>query len=453
MFVIDYQWKKSRPLALLTCVFLGAVVYYLVFLSFLNIPSLYRVSVGEPVFFGEGLPPQLSSRITAFVKGDGGGKLLWHEGALAAGFFYPYQQKTPIAAVPGLIDLDFRLFGIFPLKHVTLQVLPPVKVLVGGHSIGVLLNSRGVLVVGYAEVRGPDGKISCPARQAGLVPGDLILQIENTDVQSDTQVSSLIDRLARQKGVLRLRIKHQGTVCERLIKPVYCQETRRFRVGLYVRDGTAGVGTLTFVEPLSGKYGALGHVIVSSENNELLDLSDGRIVKAWIQGVHRGGRGRIGEKIGLFNSSGQIAGEIEKNTRCGIFGRMNTLLSNPLYPQPIPVALGHQVREGRARLLTVIRGDLIEAFDVDIIHVFPRPRSDGKAFVIKITDPELLRSTGGIIQGMSGSPIIQNGRLVGAVTHVFINDPTRGYGVAAEAMLEEAGLLAGKEMEATASSD
>lgn len=378
---------------------------------------------------------------------DGGQRLRWKTGDVVAQTFYPFLEQSPIAAVPGIIDLDLRLFGIFPLKRVTLEVVPPVKVIVGGHSIGVLLHAEGVIVLGYADIRGSgDSTGVSPARQAGILPGDVIVKIEGKSVQSDSQLSYLIDQMARKRDELRIQIKRGGICKEYRVKPIYCPETKRYRVGLYVRDGAAGIGTLTFYEPNTKIYGALGHMIIDTGTNKSLDLQDGRIVGAPVQGIQRGERGKIGEKVGIFLGNGRITGDIKKNTIYGIFGTMNSALGNPLYTKLIPVAMGYQITKGKAQMLTVLNGEKIEVFDVEIQSVFSQPRPDGKAFIIKVTDPELLDRAGGIVQGMSGSPIIQNGRLIGAVTHVFINDPTRGYGVLAESMLEEAGLLSVKEM-------
>ncbi|MDH7576238.1 MAG: SpoIVB peptidase [Bacillota bacterium] len=433
-------WRR-RLLSLLLFIFLGACLFTLFFQSFVMFPSNYRVSVGEQVKFRNFLPHQISTKITASVSQDPEGMLKWQKARLTEQAFHPFLDESPIAALPGQVHLELRLFGKLPLKRVTVEVVPPIKVVPGGHSIGVLLHTQGVMVVGYAGIADTLGRQICPAREAGISPGDIILEIENTPVRSDAQVSFLIDQLARKKEVLNFRVKHQGALQEYQIKPIFCQETRRYRIGLYVRDSAAGVGTLTFFEPKTKKYGALGHVITDSETNRWLDLRDGKIVRATVQGIQQGQRGRIGEKVGLFLGNENTAGNIDKNTKYGIFGTLTENLNNPLFPKPIPVALGHQVREGPAQLLTVLNGEKIESFSIEIQNIFPQPRPDGKAFILKITDSELLNRTGGIVQGMSGSPIIQNGRLIGAVTHVFINDPTRGYGVLSESMLEEAGLL------------
>jgi len=166
----------------------------------------------------------------------------------------------------------------------------------------------------------------------------------------------------------------------------------------------------------------------------------GRIVKADIQGIKPGKKGEPGEKIGIFNGD-ELRGNIEINSHFGIFGRLNKPLDNPYYKNGIPIALSNQIKEGPAEIITVISGDKLEKFDIRILRVLPQHQPTGKGLVIQITDPRLLKATGGIIQGMSGSPIIQEGKLVGAVTHVFVNDPTKGYGCLAEWMLLEAGIV------------
>jgi len=225
------------------------------------------------------------------------------------------------------------------------------------------------------------------------------------------------------------------------VNPVYCQETGRYRVGLYIRDSAAGVGTLTFYEPNTRIYGALGHVIADAETNHQIAKGEGKIINASIQGIQQARRGQPGEKIGIFTDSQIILGDIQKNTEAGIFGRLLSHLDNELYPHPVPVAFAQQVETGPARILTVVDNEKIESFSIEITKIVPQRLPNGKNLVIQITDSRLLSLTGGIIQGMSGSPIIQKNRLVGAVTHVFVNEPTKGYGILAEWMLTETGLL------------
>jgi stage IV sporulation protein B len=434
--------SKRRLYGLLSAFFLAACIYSVFFQSFSLIPSHYRVNVGDQIIFGNIFPPQISGRITASVSNDCKEMLKWQPGETGQEF-QPFLGRAPVAAVPGRIDLNLKLFGILPLKRITLQVAPPVQVMVGGQSIGVLLHTEGVIVSGFSDVTSSDGKSYCPARKAGIAPGDVITGIEGVNVQCDAQVSQLVDQFARRKGTVHLQVKRRGVAASYDIKPVLCRETRRYRIGLFVRDGTAGVGTLTFFDPVTKKYGALGHVITNSETSEWLDLKDGKIVGAAVEGIQKGQRGKIGEKIGLFQGDRTMSGNIEKNTQYGIFGVLQTILPNQLYPNPVPVAVGGQIRDGSAQMLTVLDGENIEAFNVEIQTVFPQPRPDGKSFIIRVVDPQILSRTGGIIQGMSGSPIVQDGKLVGAVTHVFINDPTRGYGISAELMMDEAGLFPG----------
>jgi stage IV sporulation protein B len=422
---------RRQLLGLLFFFFVGTASFFLVFQSFLGIPSHYRVSVGEKLDFGiSSLPSQISKLVTVYVRESE--KVSWQQQSCG----------PPVALAPGSIDLELRVFHFLPLKRVTVEVVPPAKVVAGGHSIGVLLQKEGVMVVGYADISCSDGKKCCPAKEAGIEPGDLILRVEGTPVHSNTQLSSLIDQLAHEKEALEFEVKHQGKLRHLVLRPKYCPQVKRYRIGLYVRDGTAGMGTLTFYDPQTKRYGALGHSVLDPDTNRSIEIEKGQIVEASVQGILQGKRGRIGEKLGFFVNKSRILGSIEENSKFGIFGKLEQEVPNPIFPEPLPVALNtSQIREGPAEILTVLQGEKIESFQVEIQKVFLYPRSDGKAFILKITDPQLLQKTGGIVQGMSGSPVIQDGRLVGAVTHVFVNDPTRGYGILAGLMLEEAELI------------
>jgi stage IV sporulation protein B len=205
---------------------------------------------------------------------------------------------------------------------------------------------------------------------------------------------------------------------------------------LYVRDGVVGVGTMTFWDPQTQYYAALGHIIMDADTKQGINVLQGKVVSASIQTIKPGKPGLPGEKIGVFNESGAISGNIIKNSSYGIYGKTNARVTNPLSSLTTEVAYAHQVKTGRAQILTVINGEDIEKFDIEIQKVYPE-RQNGKGMVIRVTDSRLLSVTGGIIQGMSGSPIIQNNRIVGAVTHVFLNDPQSGYGVFMDNILSE----------------
>ena len=434
------ELSKRRLYGLLSAFFLAVCIYTVFFQSFSLIPSHYRVNVGDQIVFGNMFPPQISGRITASVSNSCQAMLNWQPGE-AGQEFQPFLGRAPVAAVPGRIDLNLKLFGILPLKQISLQVVTPVQVMVGGQSIGVLLHTDGVIVAGFSDVTGSDGKSYCPARQAGIASGDVITGIEGVNVQCDAQVSELVDQYARRQGTVHLQVKRRGVVTSYDIKPVFCRETRRYRIGLFVRDGAAGVGTLTFFDPKTKKYGALGHVITNSETSEWLDLRDGKIVGAAVEGIQKGQRGKIGKKSVCFWATGPCPVILKKTPNMAFMEYCTTVFPIHFTRAPVPVAVGGQIREGPAQMLTVLDGEHIEAFNIEIQTVFPQPRPDGKSFIIRVVDPQILSRAGGIIQGMSGSPIVQDGKLVGAVTHVFINDPTRGYGISAELMMDEAGLF------------
>lgn len=337
--------------------------------------------------------------------------------------------------------VQFRFLGLVPIRTVQVDVVPSLKLIPGGHSIGVVLHSRGVIVVGISPiVTGNEGEVS-PAKDAGIHIGDVILSINGTAVQSDNQVAEVIDSSGREENELDICLKRGDEQMNIKLKPVLCDETKRYRVGLFVRDSVAGVGTLTFYDPDSHAYGALGHIITDSDTNQPIDCEQGKIVSATVSGIQQGIRGQPGEKIGVFIEEDKLLGNIQKNTKFGIYGKMNKALPNELYSEAIPVASMNQVQIGDAEILTVVDGQKIERFHIDIQKINLQESPEGKGLVIKVTDPSLLEKTGGIVQGMSGSPIIQNGKIVGAVTHVFVHDPTKGYGCFVDWMLMEVGAV------------
>ncbi|WP_206812778.1 SpoIVB peptidase [Paradesulfitobacterium ferrireducens] len=341
---------------------------------------------------------------------------------------------------PQVMEISYKLFGIFPLKTNKVEVMPSLMLIPGGQSIGVSLQTQGVIIVGQAPVMGQDGKKRYPAKEAGVEIGDVILKIDGKEVHSDQEVAEAIHQAGASQGKVGLLLKHKGEIIEKSVATVYCPETSRHRIGLYVRDEAAGVGTLTFIDPVTRKYGALGHIINDADTNQRIEVADGKIVNSSIYGIEKGSRGHPGEKVGSFDTNSMFSGSIEKNTMTGIFGVLNGQISNPYFERAIPVGWESEVKEGPAKIYTVIQGDRIQEYDVNIERILSH-RTDAKNMVIRVTDPELIKATGGIIQGMSGSPIVQDGKLIGAVTHVFVNDSLRGYGVFMQNMLRESGIL------------
>lgn len=405
-------------------------------ISFFSIPTQQRVVVGDQLKFDIKFPERLLKQFSVYVDSKSQ-NVLNLNGLDMSGKLYNYYDGMPLATSPGTANVQLRLFGILPVKNVQVQVLPQTKLVPGGHSVGVLLHSEGVIVVGQSIVQDKQGHRHNPAAEAGLKVGDVILKINGKTVTSDTQVASIIDQAGKTNKKIIIKYKRDNEINETEIKPILCGETGRYRIGLYIRDSAAGVGTLSFYNPATGRYGALGHVISDADTNKPIEIGDGKIVRASIQGIQAGLKGRPGEKIGMFINDKQFAGSIDKNTKFGIYGTMNENLTNPFYNSPIPIALADQIKEGPAEMLTVLDGEKIEKFQVRIKKIIHQQTPDSKGLIIEVTDSRLLKRTGGIIQGMSGSPLIQDGKLIGAVTHVFINDPTKGYGCFIEWMLME----------------
>lgn len=402
-----------------------------------NLKNDLRILEGEKHYVN------IASPLSVHVKGDKDGVISLN-GNPVSSQICKLNLSTPLilsAQGQGSVNLEFRLFGIIPLRQMTVNVLPEKKLIPGGHSIGIKLHSNGVLVVGHHLVQGREHAAS-PAKEAGIEIGDVILSIDGTRLDDANQVSDIIAKNGSANRSMRFAVKRGETFFTRDVTPIYCRETGRMRIGLYVRDSAAGVGTMTFYDPETGAYGALGHVITDVDTSQPIEVRDGQVVKANIVNIKAAKRGYPGEKTGIFQESRDILGTIEKNCMFGIFGRMIQMEPVPgSINKPIPIALMAQVEEGPAEILTVIEGEQIERFDIEIQRVYNQTRPGDKGMVIRITDDRLLEATGGIVQGMSGSPIIQKGRIVGAVTHVFVNDPTRGYGIFIEWMVMESGIL------------
>ncbi|MCQ2011470.1 MAG: SpoIVB peptidase [Sporolactobacillus sp.] len=321
-----------------------------------------------------------------------------------------------------------------------------IRLIPGGQSIGVQLSTKGVLVVGYHLVTTTGGEES-PGESAGIRVGDVITKINGKSMQSITDVRRLM-RAAKSGDQLQVTLIRQRTMVKKHLIPIMDAQNRHCQMGLFIRDSASGIGTMTFYDPNTGSYGALGHVISDRDTGQPIMVKDGRIVRSIVQAIDRGREGKPGEKIAFFPENAVSIGSVSKNTPFGIFGKMekNYMMRSEMMNAALPIAKAEQVKEGPAKILTVLNGNKVEAFDIRILNSIPQKHPATKGLVIKITDPRLLKATGGIIQGMSGSPIIQNGKLVGAVTHVFVNDPTSGYGVHIEWMIDETNVNHGHQV-------
>ncbi|WP_227938455.1 SpoIVB peptidase [Alkalihalobacillus deserti] len=328
----------------------------------------------------------------------------------------------------------------FPVKSIDVKSLPKKEVIPGGQSIGVKLNTEGVLVVGHHLVETDDGS-SSPGEAAGIEIGDMILKIDGHEIQRMSQVGEYVQAAGDERRAVKMEIKRDHQTIEKDLTPLKAKGEHSYRMGLYIRDSAAGVGTLTFYDPESKKYGALGHVISDVDTQKPIVVHDGQIIRSSVTSIEKGSNGDPGEKLASLSEQREVLGSIEKNSSFGIFGTLKEAnLKNNIHDKKMPIALSTHVKEGPAKILTVVEGENVEEYDIEIVSSVPQKQPATKGMVIKVTDPKLLEATGGIVQGMSGSPIIQDGKIIGAVTHVFVNDPTSGYGCHISWMLEEAGV-------------
>ncbi|KUK09738.1 MAG: Sporulation protein IVB [Caldanaerobacter subterraneus] len=345
------------------------------------------------------------------------------------------KDKITIEAVnTGKANLDVKLFGFLPLKHINVDVVPTIKVVPGGQAIGVKLNTKGALVVGYSDIMGEDGKIYSPYKEGKIQIGDIILEVNGVEIKQAEDITNIANKL--QGKALKLKINRKNAILYTVIHPVKSKEDKQYRIGLWVRDHTAGIGTLTFYYPSQKVYAALGHAITDIDTGHMLSVENGEIMNTRITSIDQGRRSKPGELKGVFFEEIDAIGNILKNTQFGIYGYMYKDFKNEFYGE-IPVAYQGQIKEGPAKILATIDNKGVQEFDVEIVKKVYQESPTPKGMIVRIVDKNLLAKTGGIIQGMSGSPIIQNGKLVGAITHVFVNDPSKGYAVYAEWMINE----------------
>ncbi len=304
-----------------------------------------------------------------------------------------------------------------------------------GRTAGIKMYAGGVIVTELSDVQTSSGTV-CPAKAAGLQPGDLITRVDGVTV---TTADGLVNAINAKLEAVELTVKRgtQQRTCR--LTPAVESGSGRRKIGAFVRDSLAGIGTITFYDPESGVFGALGHGISEGETGILMPLASGSLIASTVTGVQRGERGTPGSLIGSFDLSSD-AGTLHGNLDTGLFG---VLRKEELYPEllsaaPIPVGTAAEVQPGAAVILANVSGDQVQAYDIEIVRILSRD-SATKNLYLRVTDPALLDATGGIVQGMSGSPILQNGKLIGAVTHVLVSDPTCGYGILIEKMLNSAG--------------
>ena len=308
-------------------------------------------------------------------------------------------------------------------------MLPETKVVPVGKVIGLKLYTNGVLIVGMTEIDGEK-----PYEYTGLKEGDTILEINNTEIDSIEKLKEVVNKSNGEE--LELKYLRDGTISVSNIKPVQTN-TDEYKLGLWVRDAATGVGTITYYEPESGKFAALGHGIVDVDTDKLIDIESGEVVTSSIVAIKKGEQGIPGEIKGTIMNQTSI-GEVTKNTDFGIYGNLtNTASLNINSQKAIDVALRSEIKTGNAKVLCTLENGVTKEYDIEIKKIYANNNSDNKSMLIKVTDEDLLNQTGGIIRGLSGAPIIQNGKFCGAVTHVLVSDPTMGYAVFGDLMIKE----------------
>lgn len=302
----------------------------------------------------------------------------------------------------------------------------------GGSVIGVTLESNGILVLGTGNVTGQDKHIYAPAEKI-LKEGDIILKADGIELNDK---EALLDAVEKSNEDVTLTVFRDSKLIDVNVTPVKCIEDGSKKIGVWVRDSTQGIGTLTYIDPEDFSFGALGHGVYDADTGGLMALKSGNVVGSTLTGIRKSEKGVPGELSGVLNKS-MIFGNVKGNTKCGIYGKVSSDTVEMLYSDPIPVASIEEIQTGEASILCSLDGKEVKKYKISIESVNADASDADKGLVIRITDDELKNAAGGIVQGMSGSPIIQNGKLIGAVTHVFVREPTKGYGIFAASMIEE----------------
>lgn len=329
-------------------------------------------------------------------------------------------------------ESDIKLFGVIPVKTATVTYTETQSVYVSGESFGIKLYTDGVIVVGTKDVEAENGTCN-PAAEAGIEKGDIIVSINSTKVTSSTQVEEILNDNSGDE--YKIVVKRDGNYKTFSLSPVYSPSTGSYKVGIWVRDSTAGIGTVTFYNPSNSSIAALGHPITDVDTNEIMPILNGEAVKANVTKVYKSSNGEAGSICCDFTN--EVIASLTSNSTSGVYGKYDMITDDSrLYR----VATAQEVEKGEAQILCTVDDTGPQFYSVEITKVSYR-NGEEKNMVIKVTDETLIEKTGGIVQGMSGSPIIQNGKLVGALTHVIVDNPEKGYAIFAQTMLEDSNQL------------
>jgi len=335
----------------------------------------------------------------------------------------------------GKKTLEVSLFDKLLTKDVEVDVLPKTTVIPVGNIAGVKLYTSGVLVVGMSEIEGIDNKKYKPYENTGIAEGDRITKIDETYISSTNELINIVNKSNGES--IKITYIHEEESKECSIEPIQTSSDE-YKLGLWVRDSAAGVGTVTFYEPSTKTFGALGHGITDIDTGELINIASGEFITTRILNITKGESGNPGKIQGTIENQKNI-GKINKNSKFGIYGKVENLSSLEIdTSKEMDVATRDEIQLGKATILCSLDNKSVQEYEIEIEKIYKENNYDNKSMQIKVTDERLLGKTGGIIQGMSGSPIIQNGKFVGAVTHVLVNNPQEGYGVFGDIMLKQA---------------
>lgn len=327
--------------------------------------------------------------------------------------------------------LSCKLFGIIPLKEIQVQEEPEKDLIPGGIPVGIYVKTKGVLVIGTSPVNSAAGGSQEPAKYL-LKSGDYVLSVNGEAVSTKEELMEKVNQYGDEE--LTLEVDRNGEKIELAMNAVMTQE-KSYKIGVWVRDDLAGVGTMTFTDE-QGNYGALGHGVSDADTSTLITMESGLLYRTNIVDIVKGQKGTPGELSGVINYSSQYClGSVEENTTAGVYGNLNEIPQELQSVEELPVGYKQEIRLGEAEIISTLDGER-KSYDIEIKETNFNTSEENKGIQFVVTDQELLEKTGGIVQGMSGSPIVQNGKLVGAVTHVFVNDPAKGYGIFIENMMK-----------------
>lgn len=325
------------------------------------------------------------------------------------------------------IKLKVKLFNFLTLKTLNVN-LEDIDLYVGGDIVGFSLNSDGVVIISGSKVQGVAGVVDT-LKDSNIKKGDVLKKIESEDIKSVADICRVVNSDKNKDKDLNVELLRKGETVTTTIKSAYDKNSRLYKLGLWVKDDASGIGTLTYIKKDDMRFGALGHAICDNDTKTVFDIESGEMYKCTVIGLKKGTKGKAGEIKGLFMQGSNNLGLVDKNCDCGVFGMANAN-SDILKDKQVLKAGGRMfAKPGKAYIRSSIDGKSAKDYEIEIVKTNYQSSKNEKSMVIKVTDKELLQKTGGIIQGMSGSPIIQNGRIIGAVTHVFINDPTKGFGI------------------------